>query len=280
MFNIDFDVISKPKSDTDNEISESHCNDIFHGIINENLMHPFHNSSSCFGCTIDNIYKIPFDDRRIVEVECHGNLESNYCELSNNINYDIKIDDLVVINCDDGIESAKVVLVGDTVKIKRQRLGLYGEELPILARKLGRKEIGKYEKNLTDSDSAKQVFREKTEKYQLEMKLVGTHYQFDRKKLYFFYTADGRIDFRELAKDLASEFKTRIELRQIGFRDEAKRVGGIGVCGREYCCTSFMSDFKKVSNHGAIDQINNSNLSKMSGPCNKIKCCLAFELEN
>ena len=104
------------------------------------------------------------------------------------------------------------------------------------------------------------------------------HYQFDRKRLFFFYTSDGRVDFRELAKELASIFKTRIELRQMGVRDEAKQMGGVGSCGREYCCSSFLSNFKRITTQIAADQNNSSNLSKMSGPCGKLKCCLSYEL--
>jgi cell fate regulator YaaT (PSP1 superfamily) len=111
------------------------------------------------------------------------------------------------------------------------------------------------------------------------MKLVDVHYQFDKKKLYFFYTTDGRVDFRELAKSLASEFRTRIELRQMGVRDEAKRIGGLGSCGREYCCSSFLNNFKKITTQVANQQNTSSNISKLSGPCGKLKCCLCFELE-
>ena len=111
------------------------------------------------------------------------------------------------------------------------------------------------------------------------MKLVDVHYQFDRKKLYFYYTADGRIDFRQLVKELANEFRTRIELRQIGVRDEAKLIGGVGSCGREYCCTSFISSFKKITTQVAHDQNLTSFLAKHSGPCGKLKCCLSFEAE-
>jgi cell fate regulator YaaT (PSP1 superfamily) len=111
------------------------------------------------------------------------------------------------------------------------------------------------------------------------MKLVDIHFQFDRKKLFFFYTADGRVDFRELAKRLASKFKTRIELRQIGVRDEAKRIGGLATCGREFCCTSFMNNFKRITTDIALENNISTSISKYTGPCGKLKCCLSFELE-
>ena len=113
---------------------------------------------------------------------------------------------------------------------------MYGEHLPKIMRKVNDEDLIVQRKNQEDEEKAKESFKVKSLKYNLVMKLVDVHFQFDRNKLFFFYTADGRIDFRELAKDLASEFKTRIELRQIGVRDEAKRIGGIGVCGRVFCC--------------------------------------------
>ena len=137
----------------------------------------------------------------------------------------------------------------------------------------------KINRNKRDEERAKPIFLSLVNKLKLEMKLVDIHFQFDRKKLYFFYTSDGRVDFRQLAKDLASEFKTRIELRQIGVRDEAKQIGGMGTCGREYCCTSFMCNFKRISTQFASEQNLNLSFSKMSGPCCKLKCCLSFELD-
>lgn len=118
---------------------------------------------------------------------------------------------------------------------------------------------------------------EKIAKHNLDMKLIGTEYTFDNNKVLFYFTADGRIDFRELVKDLASVFKTRIELRQIGVRDETKILGGIGVCGRELCCSSYMADFIPVSIKMAKEQNLSLNPSKISGMCGRLMCCLKYE---
>ena len=123
------------------------------------------------------------------------------------------------------------------------------------------------------------IFNEKTAKHQLEMKLVDVEYTFDGSKISFFFTADGRIDFRELVKDLASTFRTRIELRQIGVRDEAKTLGGIGICGRELCCKGFLGEFIPVSIKMAKEQNLSLNPTKISGNCGRLMCCLKYEQE-
>lgn len=131
-------------------------------------------------------------------------------------------------------------------------------------------------------DKEKEAFKiclEKIAKHNLEMKLIGTEYTFDNNKVLFYFTADGRIDFRELVKDLAAVFKTRIELRQIGVRDETKLIGGMGVCGRTLCCCSYMSDFIPVSIKMAKEQNLSLNPSKISGVCGRLMCCLKYEEE-
>ena len=119
----------------------------------------------------------------------------------------------------------------------------------------------------------------KIKKYKLDMHLIDVEYTFDNTKILFYFTADGRIDFRDLVKELASIFKTRIELRQIGVRDEVKRIGGNGVCGRELCCCSFLSDFETVSIKMAKEQNIALNPSKISGNCGRLMCCLKYEQE-
>ncbi|HOJ48143.1 MAG TPA: stage 0 sporulation family protein [Bacillota bacterium] len=127
--------------------------------------------------------------------------------------------------------------------------------------------------------SARDVWEEKVKKNGLVMHLVDIEYTFDNAKLIFYFTADGRVDFRELVKDLASVFKTRIELRQIGVRDEAKLYGGIGVCGRPFCCKTFLSDFAQVSIKMAKEQNLSLSSTKISGACGRLMCCLRFEHE-
>lgn len=126
-------------------------------------------------------------------------------------------------------------------------------------------------------ESAKRICLEKIAERQLPMKLVGVDYSFDGSKVLFYFTAEGRVDFRELVKDLASVFKTRIELRQIGVRDEAKMLGGLGSCGRELCCASFLGDFEPVSIRMAKDQNLSLNPTKISGICGRLMCCLKYE---
>ncbi|MBO5140749.1 MAG: hypothetical protein J6B76_08890, partial [Peptococcaceae bacterium] len=122
-----------------------------------------------------------------------------------------------------------------------------------------------------------QVCLEKIENHQLPMKLIDVEYTFDNSKIVFFFTADGRVDFRELVKDLATVFRTRIELRQIGVRDEAKMLGGIGFCGRPLCCHTFLGDFAPVSIKMAKEQNLSLNPSKISGICGRLLCCLKYE---
>jgi len=131
--------------------------------------------------------------------------------------------------------------------------------------------------NQAKEEDAKRICKEKILQHQLPMKLVGVEYSFDGSKVLFYFTADGRIDFRELVKDLAAIFKTRIELRQIGVRDEAKMLGGIGSCGRELCCATFLGDFEPVSIRMAKEQNLSLNPSKISGICGRLMCCLKYE---
>jgi len=133
-----------------------------------------------------------------------------------------------------------------------------------------------------NKEKEKEAFKiclEKIKKHELDMKLIDTEYTFDNNKVLFYFTADGRIDFRELVKDLASVFKTRIELRQIGVRDETKIVGGIGICGRPLCCASYLSEFIPVSIKMAKEQNLSLNPTKISGVCGRLMCCLKYEEE-
>ncbi len=138
------------------------------------------------------------------------------------------------------------------------------------------------EREQANREKGKDAFRiclEKIAKHGLEMKLIGAEYTFDNNKLLFYFTADGRVDFRELVKDLAGVFKTRIELRQIGVRDETKILGGYGICGRELCCRSFLSEFAPVSIKMAKEQNLSLNPAKISGVCGRLMCCLRNEEE-
>ncbi|HIV16689.1 MAG TPA: stage 0 sporulation family protein [Candidatus Alectryocaccobium stercorigallinarum] len=135
------------------------------------------------------------------------------------------------------------------------------------------------EENHKKEKDAKRICLEKIEKRALDMKLIDVEYAFDNSRLLFYFTADGRVDFRELVKDLAAEFKTRIELRQIGVRDETKLLGGIGICGRELCCHTYLHDFAPVSIKMAKEQNLSLNPTKISGNCGRLMCCLRNEQE-
>lgn len=139
------------------------------------------------------------------------------------------------------------------------------------------KDVIQHQENLKRKERDLALCQEKIDKHQLDMKLVDVEHTFDNSKIIFYFTADGRVDFRELVKDLASVFKTRIELRQIGVRDEAKLIGGIGTCGRTLCCHSWLPEFEPVSIKMAKIQNLSLNPSKISGICGRLMCCLKFE---
>ena len=135
------------------------------------------------------------------------------------------------------------------------------------------------EENKEKEKSAFDICQKKIDEHKLKMKLVDVEYTFDRNKILFYFTADGRVDFRELVKDLASVFRTRIELRQIGVRDESKKVGGLGICGRPFCCNTFLGDFQPVSIKMAKEQSLSLSPVKISGTCGRLMCCLKYEQE-
>ncbi len=134
-----------------------------------------------------------------------------------------------------------------------------------------------YNENKKKEKDAAEICKQRIEAHKLEMNLVDVEYTFDRGKILFYFTADGRVDFRELVKDLASTFHTRIELRQIGVRDEAKMIGGLGICGRPFCCSTFLGDFQPVSIKMAKEQGLSLNPGKISGTCGRLMCCLKYE---
>ncbi|EPH99041.1 PSP1 protein [Enterococcus faecalis 13-SD-W-01] len=176
------------------------------------------------------------------------------------------------------VESQQTLHIA-TVAIPKQELApedLPAELSPIL-HKATTKELIQEQKNRNDAMKAFDIGKQKIREHGLEMKLVKVEYTFDRSKMIFSFTADGRIDFRQLVKELAGIFRTRIELRQIGVRDEAKLIGGIGPCGRQLCCSTFLGDFIPVSIKMAKDQGLALNPAKISGLCGRLMCCLQYE---
>ena len=168
--------------------------------------------------------------------------------------------------------------VGEVVINKRQIPDdKVSTELKRIVRLANNRDLKRVEDNKIKEQKAMKVCKEKIKKHKLDMNLVDVEYKFDNSKIIFYFTADGRVDFRELVKDLAAIYKTRIELRQIGVRDEVKRIGGNGVCGRELCCCTFLSDFEAVSIKMAKEQNLSLNPSKISGNCGRLMCCLKYE---
>jgi len=186
----------------------------------------------------------------------------------------IEKNQFVIVETIRGIEYGKVVIANKQVDDEDVVLPL--KKVLRLADEKDRKQV---EINRRMAKDAFQICLRKIGEHQLEMKLIDVEYTFDRNKVIFYFTADGRVDFRELVKDLASVFKTRIELRQIGVRDEAKMLGGIGPCGRMLCCSTFLGDFDPVSIKMAKDQNLSLNPTKISGLCGRLMCCLKYENE-
>ena len=186
-----------------------------------------------------------------------------------------KASDYAVVETARGLEFGKVA--------QENKLVSEGELVPPLrpvVRIATSEDLKTYETIKAKEADALKICQGKIASHELEMKLVEAEYTFDMTKLTFYFTADGRIDFRELVKDLASTFKTRIELRQIGIRDETKFMGGLGVCGRPFCCSTFLPDFCQVSIKMAKEQNLSLNSSKISGACGRLMCCLRFEHES
>ena len=185
---------------------------------------------------------------------------------------DIAMDDYVIVETVRGIEFGHVVIVNKQVDEDDVVLPLKKVE-----RIANDEDIANVRENEQLAKKAMEVCVDKIKFHQLDMNLVDVEYTFDRSKVVFYFTAEGRIDFRDLVKDLASQFKTRIELRQIGVRDEAKLLGGIGPCGRMLCCSTFLGDFEPVSIKMAKDQSLSLNPAKISGLCGRLMCCLKYE---
>ncbi|WP_430789425.1 PSP1 domain-containing protein [Virgibacillus flavescens] len=186
--------------------------------------------------------------------------------------HDITLDGYVIVETVRGIEFGKVVIASKQVDEEDVVL-----PLKKVLRLADEKDKMTVVENQQQSEIAFRTCTEKIIEHKLDMNLVEVEYTFDRNKIIFYFTADGRVDFRNLVKDLAALFKTRIELRQIGVRDEAKMLGGIGPCGRMLCCSTFLGDFEPVSIKMAKDQNLSLNPAKISGLCGRLMCCLKYE---
>lgn len=186
----------------------------------------------------------------------------------------LNLKDKVVVETSMGEDVGEVVI--NKRKIPEDKLST---SLKKVVRIATNKDLKKLEDNKIKEKKAFQKCKEKIKEHKLDMNLVDVEYKFDNSKIIFYFTADGRVDFRELVKDLAAIYKTRIELRQIGVRDEVRKIGGNGVCGRELCCCSFLNNFDIVSIKMAKEQSASLNPSKISGNCGRLMCCLKYEQE-
>ena len=186
----------------------------------------------------------------------------------------LKLNDRVVVETSMGED------IGDVV-IKNREIPDEKVSTPLkrVLRLANNRDIKRLEENKVKEKKAFETCQKKIKQHKLDMNLVDVEYKFDNSKIIFYFTADGRIDFRELVKDLASIYKTRIELRQIGVRDEVRKIGGNGVCGRELCCCSLLNNFDVVSIKMAKEQSASLNPSKISGNCGRLMCCLKYEQE-
>lgn len=184
----------------------------------------------------------------------------------------VAIGDYVIVETARGVEYGKIASRSD--QIDEEDVVLPLKKIIRIADENDRERV---KENQQEAGQAFDICTKKITEHRLDMRLVDVEYTFDRNKIVFYFTAEGRVDFRNLVKDLASIFRTRIELRQIGVRDEAKMLGGIGPCGRMLCCSTFLGDFEPVSIKMAKDQNLSLNPSKISGLCGRLMCCLKYE---
>ena len=193
----------------------------------------------------------------------------------------IQMGDTVVVDVSFGIDIANVSLVGELVlhQMQRKNNKLKDKDLPIILRKANTEDLKKWKVAKERERDLMIRSREIAVQNNLVMKISDVELQADEKKAIFYYTADKRIDFRELVKQFAEEFKTKIEMKQIGARQESSRIGGLGSCGRELCCSTWMTDFRSVNTKAARYQQLSLNPQKLAGQCGKLKCCLNYELD-
>ncbi|QSS98217.1 stage 0 sporulation family protein [Psychroflexus sp. ALD_RP9] len=200
----------------------------------------------------------------------------------NTENLSLSIGDVVATETSPGHDIGIVTITGELVKVqmRKKKLDPYAAELPKVYRKANQKDIDVWEEAKAREEKVKVRAREIAIRLQLKMKISDVEFQGDGSKAIFYYTAEERVDFRQLIKEFAYEFKVRIEMKQIGFRQEAARLGGIGSCGRELCCSTWLTDFRSVKTSAARYQQLSLNPLKLAGQCGKLKCCLNYELDS
>ena len=193
----------------------------------------------------------------------------------------VAVGDLVITQLENGYDLGMVTLTGELVRfqMKKKKVTSDSEEVKNILRKANQKEIDKWQSFRDREPEIQKRARQLAIALKLEMKLSDVEFQGDGRKATFYYTAEQRVDFRQLIKDMAQAFNIRIEMRQIGLRQEASRLGGIGSCGRELCCSTWLTDYRSVSTSAARYQLLSLNPQKLAGQCGKLKCCLNYELD-
>lgn len=235
---------------------------------------------SCEECGLravsESLEEFPPQLKNIVEVRFKGTRRAFY---ENDQNVEVVREDAVFVEADKGIDLGIVHLTGELVQVKRRAKGILYREEKKLLRKASAGEKAVLDQLRLREEEAFEKCRARILQHNLPMKLVDVEYQFDGNRVTFYYTADHRVDFRALVKDLASIFRTRIEMRQIGVREEAKSCGGLGICGRELCCASWISYPRRITVWFAKVQSLSTNPARLTGKCGRLKCCLAFEVD-
>ncbi len=204
----------------------------------------------------------------LVELKFKGQRRAIY---TNAQQIPFKVGDYAVVQADKGVDLGRINHISSLLAKKAK-----GKPKKII-RKSHQADMEKHAQNLQRAEKAVEICKEKLKNHKLDMKLVDCEYQFDGKKITFYFTSDNRVDFRKLVKDVAAIYKTRVEFRQIGVRDEARRLGGYGVCGQKLCCSSWIRDFMPITTQAAKDQNMSLNPSRLAGVCGRLKCCLMYE---
>lgn len=214
----------------------------------------------------------------IVEVRFKNSRKEFY---KNTEGLTLQMGDVVATEATPGHDIGIVTLTGELVKVqmKKKNEDPYSDDIPKIYRKASQKDIDTWQEAKNKEEAIKKRAREIAIRLDLKMKISDVEFQGDASKAIFYYTAESRVDFRQLIKEFAYEFKTRIEMKQIGFRQEAARLGGIGSCGRELCCSTWLTDFRSVKTSAARYQQLSLNPLKLAGQCGKLKCCLNYELD-
>lgn len=216
------------------------------------------------------------EDTSIIEVTFKGNRKGYF---KNDVNFSLNIHDKIVVEADNGIDFGTITCIENAVRRLKACLKPRNINLKVL-RKANDEDFDKFYANTFEEETIVKRAKELVIQFNLDMKITEAEWQFDRQRLTIYFTAPQRIDFRDLVKELARAFKTRIELRQISSREETKRIGdGIGCCGLSLCCTTFLNDFSHITlDHARTQQLSN-NVAKLSGNCGRLKCCLLYEYD-